>query len=70
MATPEQEKEVDQRFQSLESFSWCFSCLTLLVGAEKHDSFWGKKTTQIAQLHRRGTGHDVYIGPNIKGGTV
>lgn len=63
MATKEEQQEVDGRFQSLEVFAWCFSCLTLLVGAEKHDSFWGKKTSDIAKIHRHGTHHDVYVGP-------
>jgi hypothetical protein len=63
MITPEQKKETDKRFQSLEVFAWCFGCLTLLVGAEKHDSFWGKKTVDIAKIHRHGTGHEVYVGP-------
>ena len=63
MATEEEQQKIDGRFKSLEVFAWCFSCLTLLVGAEKHDSFWGKKTIDIAKIHRHGTSHDVYIGP-------
>lgn len=63
MATLEEQKGTDEKFPSLEVFAWCFSCLTLLVGAEKHDSFWGKKTFEIAKMHRHGTKHDVYVGP-------
>ena len=66
MCTPEEAGGIDKNFPTLEVFAWCITCATLLVGAEKHDSFWGKKTTQIAQIHRHGTGHDVCIGPKVE----
>jgi hypothetical protein len=55
-------RQIDDNFPTLEIFAYCITCATLLIGAEKYDSFWGKKVTQIAQLHRRGTNHEVYIG--------
>ena len=62
--TPEQKETINANFRSLEIFAWCITCHTLLIGAEKHDSYWGKKVTSIAHLHRRGTNHEVYIGEN------
>lgn len=61
MSTPEQRQEVDKNFRSLDVFAWCFQCATMLLGADKRDSFWGRRTTLIGQLHRKVTSHDVYI---------
>ena len=61
--TPEQKQEIDNKFPTLEVFAWCITCATLLIGAEKSNSFWGKKTVKIGQMHRHGTHHEVYVGP-------
>lgn len=62
--------QIDAKFPSLAKFAYCIACGLLIVGTEDPtDEFW--RHTGIAQLgrmHRKGTNHDVYIGPG--GGEV
>jgi len=62
--TSEETLRIDATFPTLDVFAWCIQCETLLIGAAKHSSFWGRKTHPIAQTHRRGTNHEVYVGPS------
>ena len=61
--TSEEAHRIDESFPTLGVFAWCITCKTLLIGAEEHSSFWGRRTSNIAGSHKS-FHHEVYVGPS------
>lgn len=60
--TQADKEKILSSINNLDIFAWCMTCETLLIGSADHSSYWGSKVSEIAQMHRNGTRHDVYVG--------